>query len=186
MNGQMKQSSLKRRHADRSSNNARKKETLYLVKAIDVVGQQVYNLPRGRAAHGLATESQRLAETRFFHCGTWREYQGLTGRRTDLAIDEVTDGHPHLHADPQDQVVVDVLQDGQGEGGQRQGGGVAVHSGQAALVAGLVTFKVLDYFPQQERLPHFNGLLQEGAKGTVVKVGLITVAFQEWKAKKEA
>lgn len=83
-------------------------------------------------------------------------------RATDLAVNEVTDGHPHLHAGPQDEVVVDVLEDGQGESGQRQGGGVAVHGQQAALVAGLVTFKVLDYFPQQQRLHHFDGLLRGG------------------------
>lgn len=89
-------------------------------------------------------------------------YAWLSGRHTDLAVNEVTDGHPHLHADPQDSVVVDVLEDGQDEGGQRQGGGVAVHSHQAPLVAGLVTFKVLDDFPQQEWLDYFYGLLQEG------------------------
>lgn len=82
-------------------------------------------------------------------------------RFTDLPVNYVTDGHPHPHACPQDVVVVEVLEDGQPEGGQRQAGGVAVHDDEASLVAGVVVLKVLDYFPQDEWLDHFDDLLYD-------------------------
>lgn len=82
-------------------------------------------------------------------------------RFTNLPVNDVTDGHPHLHARSQDVVVVEVLEDGQPEGGQRQAGGVAVHNDETSLIAGVVVFKVLDYFPQDKWLDHFDDLLYD-------------------------
>lgn len=80
---------------------------------------------------------------------------------TDLPVNDVTDSHPHLHARSQDMVVVEVLEDRQPEGGQRQASSVAVHNDETLMVVGVIVFKVLDYFPQDKRLDHFDHLLYD-------------------------
>ncbi|TNN61502.1 hypothetical protein EYF80_028247 [Liparis tanakae] len=81
---------------------------------------------------------------------------------TDLPVDHVTHGHSDLHARPLDVVEVEVVEQGQPDGAQRHGGGVAQRLVERRHVQRVVALKVLDHLAQDERLDHFDDLLRNG------------------------
>lgn len=71
----------------------------------------------------------------------------------------MADGHTDLHAGPLDVVEVEVVEDGQGHGGQRDAGSAAVGLAGRGHVAGVVALKVLDDLTEEQRLNNLDSLL---------------------------
>lgn len=71
----------------------------------------------------------------------------------------MADGNADLHAGPLDVVEVEVVQDGQSDGGQGDASGAAVGLVDRSNVAGGVALKVLDDFAEEQRLNDLDGLL---------------------------
>lgn len=67
---------------------------------------------------------------------------------TDLPVNHVAHGHADLHAGPLHMVEVEVVQDSQAHGGQRDAGSIAVGFIGRSCVGGVIVLKVLDYLPQ--------------------------------------
>lgn len=71
----------------------------------------------------------------------------------------MTDGHADFHTGPLHVVEVQVVEDGQGHGGQGDASGAAVGLLSGGLVTGVVALKVLDDLPEEQRLDDLDGLL---------------------------
>lgn len=78
---------------------------------------------------------------------------------TDLLVYHVADGHTDFHADPLDVVEVEVVQDGQGHGGQGDASSAAVGLVGRGCITGVVALKVLDDLPEEQRLNDLHHLL---------------------------
>lgn len=71
----------------------------------------------------------------------------------------MANGHTDLHAGPLDVVEVEVVEDGQGHGGQGDTSSAAVGLLGRSHVAGVVALKVLDDLTKKQRLDDLDGLL---------------------------
>ena len=83
--------------------------------------------------------------------------------------------HPHPHAQPQDGVIVEMLQDGQSEGREGQGRRVDVRQDLASLVFRVVVLKEVDDFPHKQWLENFNYLLRNIA-------GQLKMSYFTWES----
>lgn len=129
---------------------------------IGVVCEEVDNLSGGRESHGFAAEHQSLRrETARITNRSPRRRPGDLPKSPDLPEDHVTHRHPHLHAQSQNGVIVEMLEDGQPEGREGQRSGVEVGHDESSLVFWVVVLKVVDDVPQKKRLKHLNGFLRE-------------------------
>lgn len=71
----------------------------------------------------------------------------------------MADGHTDLHAGPLDVVEVEVVEDGQGHGGQGDASSAAVGLAGRIHVSGVVALKVLDDPTKEQWLNDLDGLL---------------------------
>lgn len=78
---------------------------------------------------------------------------------TDLPVDHVTHGHSDLHARSLDMVEVEVVDNGQSYGGQRDTSSIATGLIQSIHVIWVKILKVLDHFSQEHWLGHLNHFL---------------------------
>lgn len=76
-----------------------------------------------------------------------------------LFVDHVTHGHSDLHACSLDVVEVEVMEQRQADGADRQRCCIAKGFVQGCLVVWIVILKVTNHLPQDDRLNHFNDLL---------------------------
>ncbi len=80
---------------------------------------------------------------------------------TDLRVNHVTNSHSDLHARSLDVIVVEVLENAQAEGREGHRRSVTIHHDKTSLVIWIIILKVLDYFPEKQRLDHFNYFLND-------------------------
>lgn len=89
-----------------------------------------------------------------------------SGLSTDLSVDHVTHGHFDPHAGSLDVVVVEMLEDGQPEGGEAHRSSVAVRHVKTPTVVRIVVLEEQDDLTQKKRLDDFNGLLDDKDRDT--------------------
>lgn len=79
---------------------------------------------------------------------------------THLHVDHVAHGHSDLHPGPLHIVEVEVMQERQADGANRQAGGVAERDVKGLMIARGVVLKVQNQLSQEDGLHHFNDFLR--------------------------
>lgn len=149
----------------------KKADFRYLVKLVDVVGEQVNNLARGGLSHGGAAEAQSLQTNMSLHHGSRRSWFQTLDRSvkiclhifpaplTHLHVYHVAHGNSDLHAGPLHIVEVEVMKKRQADGADRQTGGIAESDVKGLLISRVIVLKVQNQLAQENWLHHFNDLL---------------------------
>lgn len=78
---------------------------------------------------------------------------------THLLINNMTHCHSDLHARPLNVVEVQVMEHRQPDGADGQPSCIAERLVESPLIIWIITFKVPNHLPQDDRLDHFNHLL---------------------------
>lgn len=135
----------------------------YLIKSVDVVGQEVDDLSSGRLGKRSAVQTKSLHKNKGVNTlkpnVTQQHDDSRKHPRAHLPIDHVTQGHADLHPDPLDVVEIEMMKDSEGEGQQRDACSVHVGVVDPGRAGGVGTLEEPDDLPEQHRLNDLDDFL---------------------------